>query len=195
MSDERPDWSDDALLKPWRRGEVKLPFVVTERSETETQMRVILTAVITGVVVSFATFGVLVWFGMFPEIYRHPTITHSGDRSVLPWVILGTGGASALVLLGLLSPFMLGSPPGTGHPWTFDAREEGFSITNKRGEVFAGPWEAWTLSRYGTMSMPRGGVVITEVYLMLNGVEHPVRLADQRRQRQFLRLVAQKIAV
>ena len=68
-------------------------------------------------------------------------------------------------------------------------------MINGTGEAASGPWSAWTLGGYDTMTIPKGGAVIAVLRLSLNGVEHPVRLMGVMAQRRFMRIVAQKIAV
>ena len=197
MSAPRPDWSGDELLKPWRRGRVELPFATSERSEAETQARIFKIAGLTALVIMAAVFGVFVWAGLFPEIYRHPNVTSTGVRGPLDLIgiMLGCGVVGALLLLGFLLPFLTEVPPGSGRPRSFEADAEGFRITNSRGETFAGPWSAWTLAGYDVMILPKAGPALSVLHLGLNGEEHPVRLMDLRHQRAFLRVVAQKMAV
>lgn len=190
----RPDWLQEPMLKPWRRGRVELPFTTSERTETQIQLRVLALVGIGGVACSLAVFGILVWAGLFPEIHRNPSITAYGDRGFLPWLVLGVGGASALVLLVLLSPLLLQGSPGSGHPYRFEATEEGLTVRTLHGEVVSGPWRDWRLDACDTLWMPRAGPVLTGVTLALGDRRLPVRLTSVRAQRRFLRLVAQKIA-
>lgn len=187
-------WSQDPQLKPWRKGRVELPLTLTERTEAQTQLRVLAIAGITGLICSVVTFGVLVWAGMFPEIHRDPNITAYGDRSFLPWLILGVGGVAALVLLVLLSPLLMQKAPGSGHPYSFEATEAGLTVRDAHGQVFSGAWSDWRLDGYDTVHMPRAGPVLVGVTLTLGDKLLPVRLAMVRGQRRFLRLVAQNIA-
>ena len=194
MSEPKPDWSKDPLIKPWRKGRVELPFTTTERSEAETQKRVLTFAAVTAAVCSLTVFGIFVWAGLYPEIYTDPRITEAGDRTNLHWFILGGGAAGGLALLVFLSPLLFQTPQGGGHPWTFEATEEGLTVSDIHGRVWSGPWAEWTLKAYDVLHLPKGGEVLSVLYLGFRDGELPVRLFDQRHQRRFMRLVVQRIA-
>lgn len=191
----RPDWSQYGLLKPWRRGKLQLPFTTTERSEAETQQRVLAIAGIAGLVISLSIFAVLVWGGLFPDIYRHPSVTSTPpDSAFLWWFIPGVGLAGAVIILVLLGAIMFGRAPGDGHPLTFAASEEGLTVTNIHGHVFTGPWADWRLDSVDVMHMPKGGEVLSVLYLSVNGAQIATRMADHRKLSRFLRMVVQKVA-
>lgn len=191
----RPDWSQHHLLKPFRRGKLELPFTTTERSETETQQRVLGIAGITGLVISLSIFAVLVWAGLFPEIYRHPSVTSTPpDRDFLWWFIPGVGLAGAVIILVLLGSIMFGRAPGDGHPLTFAATEDGLTVTNIHGHVFSGPWADWRLESVDILHMPRAGEVLSVLHLSVGGAQIATRVIDHRKQIRFLRMVAQKVA-
>jgi hypothetical protein len=190
----RPDWSGHDLLDPWRRCKVELPYTATERSEAQTQARVLALAAITGVVVSASIFAVLVWAGLFPEIHRDPAITQTGDRGFLIWFIPGAGLLAAAILLGLMSFVFVHPAPGAGHPFSFEATEQGLSLRDIHGRVFTGPWADWRLETYDVLHLPKGGQVLSALYLSLIGMEYAVRMMNQRKLSRFLRMAVQKIA-
>lgn len=194
MTAPKPDWSGHRLLTAWRKGKLELPFTTTERSEADTQKRLLVIAAITGVAISVTIFGLLIWAGAFPEIYRDPKVTDTGDKSDLWWIIPGSGVIGAVILLVLMSSVFISPPPGQGHPYTFEATEAGLTIRDIHGKVATGPWADWRLDAYDVMHLPKGGEVMSVLYLSLNGVQFGVRVLDQRHQRRFMRMVVQKIA-
>lgn len=190
----KPDWSNDDLLKHWRRGKLELPFTATERSETETQQRILAIAALTGVAISLTILGLLAWAGAFPEIHRVPNVTNTGDHSALWWVIPGAGLIGAVIILVLMSSVFFQRASGDGHPYSFEATDQTFTIRTLHGHVFTGPWADWRLESYDALHLPKGGRVLSVLYLSLNGRELPVRMMDQKQLSRFLRMVVQKVA-
>lgn len=193
MTIPKPDWSGHDLLTAWRKGKLEMPFTSTERSEADTQKRILVIAAVTGVAISVTIFGLLIWAGAFPEIYRDPKVTEIGDKSDLWWIIPGAGVVGAVILLVLLSPVFFSGAPGQGHPYTFEATDQGLTIRDIHGRVFAGAWADWRLETYDVLHLPKGGQVMSTLYLSLNGETLGVRVMDQRQQRRFMRMVVQKI--
>lgn len=192
----RPDWSGDAMLKPWRRGELDLPFTTSERSRREQFRRLVAFVLGTGAIICVVIFAMLVIFGLVPELHRDPRVT---STSADPWLVaritLGAGVIGALALAVILGPSMNKTPTGQGHPLTLTASEAGLAITTAEGETIAAAWADWRLVEYFTTVVARNVPVIQTLVLAQGERSFQIELLAVRHQRKLLKAVARKLAV
>jgi hypothetical protein len=188
-------WADDAMLRPWRRGGLDLPFTTSERSSREQFHRLIAIVLGTGAIICVIIFAMLVTFGLVPELHRDPRITGgSPDPWFVAKVTLGSGGIGALALAVILGPIMSQGPTGPGHPLSLTASEGGLSITTAEGETIAGAWADWRLVEYFTTVVARNVPVIQTLVLAHGDRTFQVELLTVRHQRKLLKAVARKLA-
>jgi hypothetical protein len=189
-------WAEDELLWPWRRGRLQLPFTTSERTAEEQRRRTLTIILVTGAAIAVIMFGVLVAFGAAPQIYRDPHTTIGPDDDWFAMKFsLGTAVIGMVALGGLILPFAGGGATALGHPWRFEATDEGLTLITADGERVAGVWGAWRLEDYRSAAIARGVPVITLFVLALGERTFEVEPMRMRRQRAFMRLVAQRIAV
>ena len=189
-------WADDEMLKPWRRGDLDLPFTTSERTRREQMHRLIAFVLGTGAIICLVIFAMLVVFGLVPELYRDPRITSTAPD---PWFVakitLGAGGIGALALAVILAPIVNRSPTGAGHPFTLTASEAGLAITTAEGETIAAAWADWRLAEYFTTTVARHVPVIQTLILAHGDRTFQIELLAVRHQCRLLKAVARKMAV
>ena len=189
-------WADDAMLKPWRRGDLDLPFTTAERTRREQLLRLIAFVLGTGALICVVIFALLVVFGLVPELYRDPRITSTSPD---PWFVakitLGAGVIGALALAVILGPIMNQSPTGAGHPLTLTASEAGLAVTTAHGETIAAAWADWRLVEYFTTVVARNVPVIQTLVLAQGERSFQIELLAVRHQRKLLKALARKLAV
>ncbi len=188
--------ADDEMLRPWRRGDLDLPFTTAERTAREQFRRLIAFVLGTSAIICGVIFVLLVIFGLVPELYRDPRITSAAPG---PWFVakitLSAGGIGALALAVILAPIVTGAPTGAGHPSTLTASEAGLSITTAEGETTAGAWADWRLVEYFTTDVARHVPVIQTLVLAQGERSFQIDLPAVRHQRKLLKAVARKLAV
>lgn len=188
-------WADDEMLKPWRWGDLDLPFTTAERTAREQFRRLIAFVLGTGAIICGVIFVLLVIFGLVPELYRDPRITNAPGPGFVAKITLGAGGIGALALAVILAPIVNRSPTGEGHPFTLTASEAGLSITTAEGETTAGAWADWRLVEYFTTDVARHVPVIQTLILAHGDRSFQIDLPAVRHQRKLLKAVARKLAV
>ena len=188
-------WADDEMLKPWRRGELDLPFTTSERTRRGQLHRLIAFVLGTGAIICVVIFAMLVIFGLVPELYRDPRMTSTSPD---PWFVakitFGSGGIGALVLAVILAPILSKAPTGPGHPLTLTASEAGLVVTTAEGETIAAAWADWRLVEYFTTMVSRHVPVIQTLVLAHGDRSFQIELLAVRHQRKLLKAVARKLA-